>query len=119
MRMETIVALVMTVMLGTLLAAFPALAQDADGDGMPDAWEDAHACVDSATGDSLGDPDGDAMTSLAEYLYSDLMDPCASDTDGDSVSDHFDNCKVMPNPTQADAGWKASAGADSPTTWEW
>jgi len=110
---------------------------DTDGDGMPDTWEDLYACVDSQTGDSLEDPDGDylnniyeynnstnpcvlndtdldgmpdgyentygclmantadasvdhdsdGMTSLEEYNYSDQLDPCTDDTDGDGLSD--------------------------------
>ncbi len=67
------------------LLCLPALAQDTDGDGMPDAWEDTYACVDSAVGDSVQDVDGDGLKNLAEYGAG--TDPCNPDTDGDGVSD--------------------------------
>lgn len=45
--------------------------QDADGDGLPDPWEEAHALnPNSAEGDDgpRGDPDNDGMTNLQEYV---------------------------------------------------
>jgi hypothetical protein len=59
-----------------LLLPKPASAQDSDGDGMPDWWEDSCACVDSLVGDSAQDPDADSMTSLEEYNCSDQIKPC-------------------------------------------
>lgn len=59
---------------------------DSDGDGMADAYEAAHTCLDPAADDSTGDPDSDGLTSLTEYtLYS--TDPCLSDTDFDGCTD--------------------------------
>jgi Bacterial TSP3 repeat len=63
-----------------------------DGDGMPDAWENMHDCLLVDTIDSGNDPDGDGMTSLEEYLYSEQMDPCSEDTDGDGA---FDGDEVL------------------------
>jgi hypothetical protein len=40
---------------------------DADGDGMPDAWEIANG-TDRLTPDANTDPDGDGFTNLQEYL---------------------------------------------------
>lgn len=40
---------------------------DRDGDGMPDAWEQAHA-TSSAVSDPWGDADGDGVPNLDEYL---------------------------------------------------
>ena len=39
---------------------------DADGDGLPDTWEDANG-LDSSTDDSTADPDGDGLDNAAEY----------------------------------------------------
>jgi thrombospondin type 3 repeat protein len=61
---------------------------DTDGDGMDDAFESKHDCLqgDIADGDMSGD--WDHLTNLEEYLYSPLMNPCADDTDGDGVRDN-------------------------------
>lgn len=63
------------------------IAQDTDGDGMPDAWETLHGCLMASTADGNIDYDSDNMTSLAEYPYSQMMDPCESDTDLDGAND--------------------------------
>ncbi len=44
---------------------------DTDGDGLPDAWEQAHGLDDrSAQGEdgATGDPDGDGLSNLQEYI---------------------------------------------------
>lgn len=87
---------------------------DSDGDGMADAYEAAHGCLDPASDDSASDPDSDGLTSLTEYrLHS--TDPCNPDTDGDNVSDGPadpdgpapitagpDNCPLVSNSDQRD-----------------
>jgi hypothetical protein len=40
---------------------------DTDGDGLPDAWEDAHG-TDRLVADGNADPDNDGATNLEEYL---------------------------------------------------
>ena len=40
---------------------------DADTDGMPDTWETANS-LDPTTDDSAGDPDGDGINNLAEWI---------------------------------------------------
>jgi hypothetical protein len=40
---------------------------DADGDGMPDAWEIAHGLNPNNSSDATQDPDGDGYTNLQEY----------------------------------------------------
>ena len=40
---------------------------DADGDGLPDAWETAHALNPADASDALADADGDGQSNLAEY----------------------------------------------------
>ncbi len=42
-------------------------AEDGDGDGMPDAWEQEHG-LDAVAQDALLDPDGDGYPNLDEYL---------------------------------------------------
>jgi hypothetical protein len=46
-------------------AAAPA---DADADGMPDAWEQAHGLDARAAADASGDADGDGYTNVEEFL---------------------------------------------------
>ena len=47
------------------IARFDAV-PDADGDGLPTAWE-VQAGLDSTAADATGDPDGDGLTNLEEY----------------------------------------------------
>jgi hypothetical protein len=57
---------------------------DTDGDGMPDDWEILNGLA-PLTDDSAGDPDGDGLSNLQEFLHG--TDPWRSDTDGDGQSD--------------------------------
>lgn len=41
---------------------------DADDDGMPDLWEDAHGLDPRQATDGAGDPDGDRYTNIEEFL---------------------------------------------------
>jgi hypothetical protein len=70
-----------------LLASRSSLAQDTDADGLPDSWENLHGCLMANTADGGLDPDADSMTSLIEYNYSDLLNPCDPDTDADDFID--------------------------------
>ncbi|HUT54267.1 MAG TPA: hypothetical protein VM658_12840 [bacterium] len=54
--------------LSFLFLPLPSLAQDTDGDGMPDSYETAYGCLMPDTVDANVDYDGDGMTSLDEYL---------------------------------------------------
>ncbi|MBI1916676.1 MAG: hypothetical protein HYS12_18365, partial [Planctomycetes bacterium] len=58
---------------------------DTDGDGMPDAYEDAHACLDKLVNDAASDPDYDYLTNLQEFQQD--LDPCNADTDGGGDND--------------------------------
>jgi len=58
---------------------------DTDKDGMPDVYEQQHACLNYMVEDSSGDPDRDGLTSIAEYSLG--TDPCNGDTDGGGESD--------------------------------
>ena len=61
------------------------VAQDSDGDGMPDLYEELHDCLDETVADADGDPDGDGLKSGSEYDTG--TDPCALDTDGGGETD--------------------------------
>lgn len=61
------------------------LPNDADGDGLPDDYERAHACLNPNVPDANADPDGDGLTNLREFQIG--TDPCVADTDGDGLSD--------------------------------
>ena len=54
---------------------------DTDGDGMPNAYESWHGCLNAAANDAAGDPDGDGISTSAEF--SAQLNPCSPDTDGD------------------------------------
>ena len=67
---------------------------DGDGDGLPDAWEDAHGSDPlDPTGihGAHGDVDGDCYTNI-ESWFNPMVD-----SDGDGVDDPFDTCPVHPD----------------------
>ena len=76
---------------------------DSDGDGIPDAWEDANGLNPNLNDASL-DPDNDGLTNLNEYLSG--ADPNNPDTDGDGLKDGVDASPGMAtdNKPSADAG---------------
>jgi parallel beta-helix repeat protein len=61
--------------------------QDSDGDGMPDEWEILYG-LNPSIDDADGDPDGDHLINVNEYLNG--TDPSNSDTDGDSLVDGWE-----------------------------
>jgi hypothetical protein len=55
---------------------------DADGDGLPDLYEQRYSCLQANTADAGGNPDGDGYPNLEEF--NNATDPCLSDcADGD------------------------------------
>jgi hypothetical protein len=68
---------------GTFTTLFGA-GEDADGDGIGDAWELLHF-DDTTTANATSDADGDGLTDLEEYCHH--TDPNKTDTDGDGVED--------------------------------
>ena len=94
---------------------------DSDGDGMPDTYELAHACLNPAVNDATPDPDNDSLTNIGEYALG--TDPCNPDTDGDGFKDMpstsfaavnadpaMDNCPLAANPGQANSDGAADNG---------
>ena len=59
-------------------------ADDLDGDGMDDSWEELHG-LDPSMADADDDPDGDDLNNLREFELG--SDPRIADTDGDGLSD--------------------------------
>ena len=50
------------------LSKYPYGVPDADGDGLPDFWENLHG-LDAARADAMADPDADGLSNLEEYVY--------------------------------------------------
>ncbi|NNC87643.1 MAG: hypothetical protein HKN82_04185, partial [Akkermansiaceae bacterium] len=68
----------------TAWSELDAVAEDGDGDGMPDAWEIVHF-GDTTTAGPGTNNDADSLTDLEEYLNG--TDPNNPDTDGDTLDD--------------------------------
>lgn len=76
------------------------LCVDSDHDGMEDAWETARG-LDPRRDDRAGDPDGDGLSNVREYLLG--TDPLNRDTDGDGLADGWEVAHGF-DPTRADPG---------------
>jgi hypothetical protein len=78
---------------------------DADGDGLPDAFEVEHTDPESATAlNAADDPDNDGLTNLEEFQSG--TDPNNADTDGDGLNDADEiagaGSRPATNPAKAD-----------------
>ncbi len=81
----------------------PCSVLDSDGDGMTDGWEEQQAeCgLDPLVGDSLGDPDSDGLTNMAEFLHN--ADACRMDGDGDGLIDLLEVSAYLTDPANPDS----------------
>ncbi len=101
-------------LLDDFLAGFDnPLFTDADKDGMDDAWEITHG-LNPALNDRNGDPDGDGLTNIVEFLFG--SKPNLADSDGDGLTDAQERA-LGTNPNAADTdgdglpdGWEVSHG---------
>jgi len=84
-------------------------ADDQDGDGVEDDFDNCAFISNYDQSDSDGDQVGDACDNCAasaNQLQSDVNlngigDACDNDADGDQIPNSTDNCALVPNPSQA------------------
>ena len=77
-------------------------ADDSDGDGLPDAWENEVGFGDpnQPNGGGLRDADGDAYSDYEEYMNN--TDPTVADEDSDGLSGGDEASITLTDPTLAD-----------------
>ncbi|RLC16296.1 MAG: hypothetical protein DRI57_11460 [Deltaproteobacteria bacterium] len=85
--------------------AWAGLAEDADGDGMPDWWESTFSTEGTAglnplKNDAQADPDQDSLANIDEFRYG--THPLYADTDEDLLPDGEEVYVYGTNPTIAD-----------------
>ena len=71
---------------GILNSKDPDVSDDADQDGLSNAYEDANGMNKFDPDDAQGDIDGDGLSNLEEYKFG--TSPSLEDSDGDGVSDY-------------------------------
>jgi hypothetical protein len=72
---------------------------DADGDGLPDAWEILYGFNPNGSGDAAVDFDADGLTNVQEFQKG--THPWRADSDFDGVNDAADAQPLAPNGPQA------------------
>jgi uncharacterized protein (DUF1800 family) len=78
----------------------PTALVDADGDGLPQYWEEEHGLNDHDATDAAKDSDHDGLTNLQEFAAG--TDPNNPDTDGDGLTDGYEVNTSHTNPLLAD-----------------
>jgi len=121
--------------LGSFTSAALAAADDTDGDGLPNAWEDLYNTDplnplddtlpnsgSTALTDDLEDFDGDGLTNILEYQHG--TNPHLADTDGDGMSDGDEvtstpptdpNVGILGAPLEGDGS--CGSGGHAPLAW--
>ena len=77
------------------------IGDDADGDGMPDDWEDMFGLDKNEDADAALDGDSDGLSNLDEYRNQTL--PNDPDTDDDTLQDGFEVNTFGSDPTEVDS----------------
>lgn len=80
---------------------------DTDGNGLPDWWE--YTYFGSLNQNATGDPDGDGLINLYEYLLG--FDPLLTDTDGNGYSDFYD-ALMNPDHPYYPSEWNSDTDGD-------
>ncbi len=107
---------------GSTLYAGMSSADDADGDGIPDASDNCSSVfnpIRPVDGGVQADFDGDGVGDACDVCPVDAdTEDCAgsdpNDTDGDGIDNASDNCPSVPNPDQADADGDGKGDACDP-----
>jgi cell wall-associated NlpC family hydrolase len=84
-------------------------AVDTDADGMPDAYEQLHGCLNPLVPDGDVDSDGGGLTNLEEYEYG--TDPCARPSCNPSPNNALNPCDMWQGDIIVihDDGWFSGA----------
>ncbi|WP_428820433.1 leucine-rich repeat domain-containing protein [Microbulbifer sp. MCCC 1A16149] len=88
--------------------------EDADNDGLPDAWEAANGLNPTDAGDAYGDSDGDTLDNMSEFAMG--TSPTAADTDDDGIDDNVESDLGLNPLDSSDSG--ADPDGDGYSTFE-
>ncbi len=89
-------------------------ADDSDGDGLPDAWENLYFKNLAQT--ASGDPDNDGLTNAQELAAG--TDPTKADSDDDGLSDKDEVQTYKTNPNKADTDGDGLTDKDEVLTYK-